>query len=293
MLRGLYTATAGMMTQQRRHDTVTQNIANMNTPGYKQEYSVQRAFPEVLISMMGGHSDNPNRTIGRLNTGVFAEESLTPYVEGIVTASGQNTDFALEANLEVLDPTTNQPIAFDSTGKYVNADGDVSYKPQAFFTVLDANNELRYTRGGQFNVTPDGQLVTSTGYRVADTNGEAIELTGSTADFKVNSRGEVLGADGQPTEVALGISVIDRPYQLVREGNGNFRLDDRDGAVARYLGEGDNVQLKQGFVESSNVDSTQSMIDMMAAARAYEANQRVIQFYDKSLEKAVNDVGRV
>ncbi|MBJ8191587.1 flagellar hook-basal body protein, partial [Bacillus cereus] len=57
MLRGLYTAAAGLMTQQRRHDTVTQNIANMNTTGYKQENSVQRSFPEMLISMTGGNPD--------------------------------------------------------------------------------------------------------------------------------------------------------------------------------------------------------------------------------------------
>ncbi|MBR2570364.1 MAG: flagellar hook-basal body protein, partial [Paenibacillus sp.] len=53
MLRGLYTAASGMMTQQRRHDTVTNNIANMNTPGYKSVNSVQRSFPEMMIKLMG------------------------------------------------------------------------------------------------------------------------------------------------------------------------------------------------------------------------------------------------
>lgn len=91
MLRGLYTAAAGLMTQQRRHDTVTQNIANMNTTGYKQENSVQRSFPEMLISMTGGNPDNPDRTVGKLNTGVFAEESLSLHsgsIKGQWTSDG-------------------------------------------------------------------------------------------------------------------------------------------------------------------------------------------------------------
>ncbi len=55
----------------------------------------------------------------------------------------------------------------------------------------------------------------------------------------------------------------------------------------------DVVSVRQGYLEVSNVDASQSMVDMMAALRAYEANQKVIQFYDKSLDKAVNEVGRV
>lgn len=116
MLRGLYTAAAGLMTQQRRHDTVTQNIANMNTTGYKQENSVQRSFPEMLISMTGGNPDNPDRTVGKLNTGVFAEESLSPYIQGALKDSGQATDFAIQSNINVNDPATGQPMAFDQAG---------------------------------------------------------------------------------------------------------------------------------------------------------------------------------
>jgi flagellar basal-body rod protein FlgG len=55
----------------------------------------------------------------------------------------------------------------------------------------------------------------------------------------------------------------------------------------------EGVQVRQGYYERSNVDAAQSTVDLMAALRAYEANQKVVQFYDKSLEKAVNEVGRV
>lgn len=293
MLRGLYTAAAGLITQQRRHDTVTQNIANLNTPGYKQETAVQRSFPEMLIAMAGGYADNPNRAVGRLNTGVFAEESLSPYVQGPLKQSGETTDFALVSDIIVNDPATGQPVRFDPSGKYVDANGQVTYKPEAFFTVRDEAGNVRYTRDGHFKLDGLGTLRTSTGAEVLDKVGRPIALTGAVKDLKVNGQGELLNGDNTATGITLGISIIDQPYQLVREGNGNFRLDTQNGATARMLQAGDNVELKQGYLEGSNVDATQSMVDMMAAQRAYESNQRVVQFYDASLDKAVNQVGRV
>lgn len=70
------------MTQEQRHNTVTQNIANLNTTGYKAVNSVQRSFPEVLVSMIGGNDpSNSNRKLGKFNTGVYAEESISLYTE--------------------------------------------------------------------------------------------------------------------------------------------------------------------------------------------------------------------
>lgn len=294
MLRGLYTAAAGMVAQQHRHDTVTQNIANLSTPGYKQETAVQRAFPEMLISMMGGYTNNASRSVGRLNTGVLAEEVLSPYVQGPLKPSEETTDFALVSDIRVNDPATRQPVRFDASGKYVDASsGQVIYKPEAFFTVKDETGNVLYTRDGHFQMDGLGALRTATGAQVLDEVGNAVTLTGAVKDFKVNGQGELLDGNNAPTGTTLGISVIDQPYQLVREGNGNFRLDTQKGATARMLRAGDRVQVKQRYLEGSNVDATQSMVDMMAAQRAYESSQRVIQFYDASLDKAVNQVGRV
>ena len=71
MLRGLYTAASGMMAQQRRHDTVTNNIANLNTPGFKAMNQATRAFPDMLVSAMGGDNMR-SKPIGRLTLGAFA-----------------------------------------------------------------------------------------------------------------------------------------------------------------------------------------------------------------------------
>ncbi|MNE43579.1 flagellar basal body rod protein FlgG [compost metagenome] len=100
-------------------------------------------------------------------------------------------------------------------------------------------------------------------------------------------------ATGLPSGAKIGISIVTRPQELVRDGNGVFHADDADAAEIRFAEDGDNLLLRQGYIEGSNVDATQVTVDMNAAYRAYEANQKVIQFYDTSLQKAVNEVGRV
>ncbi|WP_166243571.1 flagellar hook-basal body protein [Paenibacillus turpanensis] len=296
MLRGLGTAAAGMISQQRKHDTITNNIANINTPGYKQGNSVNRSFPEMLIALSGGGNGTNNdvKQIGRLNTGVFAEEEPFTFVQGELYETKNPSDFAIASFIEV------PGVQFDASGKAVQEDGTKIFRPQAFFTVADANNELRFTRNGKFTVDSAGQLVTGDGLRVVDQNMQPIVIQGrSISEVKANERGQLFSAfTGEPIlnaagqAVQLRISVLDNPNDLIREGNGNFRLANADD-IPEELGANDRVQVSQGFIERSNVDANQSMVDMMAALRAYEANQKVVQFYDRSLEKLVNEVGRV
>lgn len=294
MLRGLYTAAAGMMTQQRIHDTVTQNISNMNTNGYKQVNSVARSFPEMLISAVGGDS-KVSTPIGKLNTGVFAEESLPSFTEGDVHETGNSTDFALISELGLQNPATGQNYVFDASGKSVQEDGSVVYQPQAFFTVRDLDGKEKYTRDGSFHVNGDtGMLTTADGYEVLGADGNPVAIQGSTDLMKVDGQGNIVYADGTRGP-QLMISIAGQPNQLTRDGNGVFEaLDPQTAGISRFQpGSGQAVEVRQGSLEASNVDSAQSMVDLMAAQRAYEANQQVIQYYDRSLDKAVNDIGRV
>lgn len=297
MLRGLYTAASGMITQQRRHDTVTQNIANINTAGYKQVNSVTHSFPDVLISLMGDKENGGQKTIGRLTTGVFAEESLASFMQGDLKETNNSSDFGLVSSLVLIDPATDEPIPFDASGKYVAEDGEVIYRPEVFFTVQDANGETRYTRDGGFRVNAAGDLLTDQGQRVLDTDGNPIALPpGITMDqVKSDSLGNLsYDVDGVQTDLAaIGVVVVNNPHQLVREGHGVFRVDNVQAADIRALEAEDNASVRQGYLESSNVDTAQAMVDLMAAQRAYESNQKLIQYYDKSLEKAVNEIGRV
>lgn len=292
MIRGLYTAAAGMVTQQRRHDTATQNIANLNTTGYKQVNTVNHAFPDVLVSAMTGGTTT---SIGRLNTGVFAEQSISQYLQGDLIESGKSVDFALSGDLQVVDPATGNNMSFDGSGKYVSPEGEVTYRPQAFFTVQDNEGNNLYTRNGSFSIDgATGQVLSSGGFTVLDSSGNPLVLRGSQESLKVDGQGNLLDPDtGLLTGTRIGVSIITNPQELVRDGNGVFHAEDIEAAGIRYSNAADNMQVRQGFLEGSNVDPTQVTIDLNAAYRAYEANQKVIQYYDSSLQKAVNEVGRV
>ena len=288
MLRGLHTATSGMIAQQRRHDTITNNIANLNTPGYKADNPMLRSFPEYLLQQMGGTKRGVLAPrVGRITQGVFAEEKIPTFIQGDLRETGNTFDFALVNNLQT------PGVAYDVSGKAVTEDGEVIFQPQAFFTVLDDNDQIRYTRNGHFWLDSTGQLITPTGYRVLGANGQPIQFNGRDqikVDKNGNVRDHITGAlitDVQP----FLITRVENPNRLRREGNGVFSLGEDE--PTRPIGAGDLVEIHQKTLEASNVDPTQSMVDLMAALRAYEANQKVIQFYDRSLDKAVNEVGRI
>lgn len=295
MLRGLNSAAAGMIASQRRHDTVTNNIANLNTPGYKANAAVQRSFPEMLISLVGG-GDGTNAAqqyIGRLNTGVFAEEAPSLYLQGDLVETRDMSDFAIVSNIQI------PGIQFDASGKYVTPEGEKVFQPLAMFAVRTADGEERYTRNGKFTIDAAGQLVTSDGHLVLDSLRRPIRFEGSASDVKITPQGGLIdGYTGAPLldEDGLPLSFmivrIEDPNRLIREGNGNFRLPAGDG-LPPPVEPADGVEVYQGYVERSNVDPVQATVDLMAAARAYETNQRIVQYLDRSLEKAVNEVGRV
>ncbi|WP_411348161.1 flagellar hook-basal body protein [Paenibacillus sp. WLX2291] len=295
MLRGLYTAASGMITQQRRHDTITQNIANINTPGYKEVESIERSFPEMLISLSGGDQGQTSRQIGRINTGVLAEESVSVNVQGDVRQTNSLDDFAIVSEMNLPNPATGQNIPFDASGKYVADNGTITYRPQAFFAVTGKDGETGYTRDGNFQLDGAGNLRTSTGNAVLGSNGNPVTLQGSMSDYNVDSRGVISSKQTGQQVGQIGITVVNQPGLMTRTGDGLFQISAANTAEAgvRQLQAADNVELRQGYLEGSTVDAAASMVELSAALRAYEANQKIVQFYDKSLDKTVNDVGRV
>jgi len=296
MLRGLYSAASGMITQQRKHDTITNNIANLNTPGFKGVQTVSRSFPEMLMSIVREQSDMPEpRQVGWLHFGVLPEENIPVFQQGDLQETRNPFDFALVSDLQV------PGVMFDAGGKAITEDGQRIYQPQAFFTVLTADGEPRYTRNGKFTIGQDGRLITGEGYTVAGADGQPILLVdpddgNRPLNIKVSADGQVLDAETDQPLANLLITRVEFPQLLVREGQGLYRVGDGVDAGVRPidpLDPNDRIAIKQGYYERSNIDPTQSVVDMMSALRAYEANQKVVQTYDRSLEKAVNEVGRV
>ncbi|TCP19522.1 flagellar basal-body rod protein FlgG [Scopulibacillus darangshiensis] len=268
-MRGFDTAAAGMIAQSRRQQMLTNNLANMKTPGYKADKAVLRSFPEMLISRLGG--DTPGaKKVGALSTGVYMQEMIPNFRQGPLEETGKPTDVALiQGNLPV-NPETGQPGAL-------------------FFTVQTADG-LRYTRDGHFTIDGQGFLTTAKGQYVLDANGRKINLPSD--EFKVLENGTVVVGDTPITKI--GIAFAANPNQLTKVGGGLFRLQGKTEALpAAQNNPNVGFQLSQGYLEQSNVAPERTMTDLSATYRAFEANQKVLQAYDRSMEKAVNQVGRI
>ncbi len=169
------------------------------------------------------------------------------------------------------------------------------FSPRCFFTLQDRNGETRYTRDGKFTLNEEGFLVTGDGSFVLGTNNNPIQFAPNIAidQLVLNANQQFIdNLTGDNTGEQLMLTRIENPNMLVREGNSKFQLAGENNQF-RPVNADDRFEVRQGYVERSNVDPSQSMIDIMAALRAYEANQKVVQYYDRSLEKAVNEVGRV
>lgn len=263
MLRGLYTAASGMYASQRKTEMLTNNMANAQTPGFKEDQSAVRTFPEMLLqrfeSQSGPHhyGNSVREPVGSLSTGVYLQELLPRFTQGALRKTERPTDLALSDRME---GTT-------------------------FFTVQQ-NEETKYTRNGRFTVDPSGLLTTENGLPVLSENGDTIQLAND--EFHVNERG-VITVEGE--EIArLGVAIIENPESLLKEGDGLYRTED---GVALPLAYDLSYGVKQGYIEGSTVDLSRSMTDMLATYRTFEANQKIIQAYDRSLEKAANEIGRV
>jgi flagellar basal-body rod protein FlgF len=271
LLRGYYTAASGMLSQQRRQDILTNNMANALTPGYKADQTTMRAFPELLIHQLG-QKQLPVKNnvklavmtpIGTLNTGVYLQETIPLFTQGDVRDTGMSTDMAI----------WNGQLP-DETGFL-------------FFSVQNENGAVNYTRNGNFTVDPDGYLVTTNGHYVLDANGNPIWV--GQGDFSVSPDGTIQSAGGN---IPLGIVYHANANDLINLGNGLYEADGQAPVNARTV-PGLTYEIKQGMLEGSNVDITQTMTEMMNTYRNFELNQQVLKAYDKSMDIAVNQIARI
>ncbi|KIL49784.1 flagellar hook-basal body protein [Jeotgalibacillus soli] len=278
MFRGFYTVASGMIAQQRRTELLTNNMSNVNTPGFKADQATMRAFPDMLLSSLGdskiptenGLSLLNMPTVGALNTGVYMQETIPLFSQGDVRETGFSTDMALIQGEMPINEETGLPGAI-------------------FFVLENQDGADRLTRNGNFTLDAEGFLTTANGYYVLDEAGNRIELEND--QFQLLENGRIM-VDGQEA-ARVGVAYADDPQALVKEGDDLLRPP--DGVVLpNAYGQADiTFEVQQNALEQSNVDSARTMTDLMTAYRAFEANQKVLQAYDRSMEKTVNEVGRV
>jgi flagellar basal-body rod protein FlgF len=283
MFRGIDAAASGMIALQRKQDTLTNNVANLNTPGYKQDVSVLRAFPEMLLESLndpqGSFKPLSYPKIGTLQTGVYNQETLPIFSQGDLVSTRLPFDAAIE----------------DKDLPAVSINGR-SVKPVAFFAVQTSDGAFHVTRNGRFTVNENGELTTSSGALVLDKNGKPLshpEL--ASGDISIQENGDILlhPNDAARTQKigSIGIVVVNNPNELVKEGNDLFHLEGGNPSMIQ-ANNPNSVKLHHKMIEQANVDIPQAMSDMMMNVRLYEANQKVLQAYDKTLEQ-LNTIGRV
>lgn len=252
MIRGLYTGAAGMLAAQTQSEIIGDNVANVRTPGYKEEDGILKAFPDMLIertALANGKAENV--LIGSMGTGVVVDSVARLNVQGALQTTDLSTD-----------------LAFATPG---------------FFAVQTPQGE-RFTRNGRFQLDVNGILQTSEGFPVLGENGPIGPLSNSFA----------VSADGIVSDQGLEIDrlrVVQIPEEtLIREGQSLYSASQPEQIQDAEMG---TVQIRQGAIEGSNVDITGQMTKMITVMKAYEANQKVIQTLDSTLDKAVNEVGKV
>ncbi len=271
MIRGLYTAAAGMRAMQDKQDILSNNLANVNTVGYKADQSVARSFPEVFMQLVQFGSGE-TKSIGTMHQSVFLEESIPMFTQGILSDSNVDTHMAIvDENMEINEETDQ--------------------KPSLFFTVRDKEGNQFYTRSGLFFEDAAGQLVTPEGYIVLDDIGFPIEIDGR--EFTVDEKGMINFPEDRYDWVQLQLTKVDDPFKMIKVGEQLYTVEDENIIDTEFeFGQG-NYKILQGKLEGSNVDLNQTVVDMNTALNMYEANQQVVKTIDRTLDLAVNQVGKV
>ncbi len=258
MLKGLYTAHTGMLNEQHRMDTLTNNLANVSTVGYKKEGATSQSFGDLLALKIKDASVGINNVqpLGYNNPGVKIGENYTDFTQGSYRVTDNTYDLAL------------------------SGDGFFAIE----FTNKAGETSTMYTRAGQFTLTREGFLVTGDGDYVLDVNNRRIQV-----DTLLDSRIDENGVIYQNGEEVATIQVADFVDYNYLEKYAETYYRPVEGAEFTQS----DAVVNSGYLEMANVQPVSEMVNLIAITRAYESNQKIIQTYDGSLEIAVNQLGRV
>ncbi len=258
MLKGLYTSYTGLKNEQNRMDIMTNNLANATTVGFKKEGSTSQSFDTVLAYKLKDASVGLGRAehIGFNNPGVKIGENYTDYTQGSFRITNNPFDLAL------------------------SGDGFFAIE----FTNRAGETSTKYTRAGNFTLNSEGYLVTNDGDYVLDTSNRRIRLN-PLLDAKVESDGTITQ---NGTAIAkLQITDFEDYDYLERYGETYFQPIEGAKTIVSA------AQVNAGALEMANVQVVSEMVNMISITRQYESNQKIMQTYDRSMEIAVNNLGKV
>lgn len=264
MIRALYSSASGLQAQQNNLDIIANNLANVNTTGFKKS---QASFEDLLY--------------------------VTPQSLGLVRGTG--TD-ALLIGVQIGSGTRlNGTTKIYSSGTLEGTDRslDVAIDGDGFFAVLMPDGSTAYTRNGNFQVNATGKLVTSNGNVLVP----EITLPQDVLEVSIDPEGRVnVRTAGSPEQTQqLGQLQLHRfvnPSGLLALGANVMRPTEASGQpITGQPGQLGLGMLRSGFLERSNVQIVNELVNLIVAQRAYEVNSRAIQASDQMLSTATN-IGR-
>jgi flagellar basal-body rod protein FlgG len=268
MHKGMYVAASGFIASEKRLETITNNLANMNTAGFKADRMVFQSYLAGAKGQPSGVSTpaNPNPAYMRQSEYVVPAEQYTDHTPGTVKATGNPLDLSLA--------------------------GD------GFFAVMTPNGE-RYVRSGSFQVGANGELVTANGAIVLNEQNKSIIVGSGTINITEN--GSITSKNDSRTDPAgdpamndsstgqdLGkFKIVDfaKPYTLKKEGGGLYSATDPNEAIKPQ-----DTKVMQGHLEQSNVNMILEMTELIKNQRLVETYQKVITEHDTMTDRLIVNV---
>ncbi len=261
MYPALWIAKTGLDAQQTRMSVISNNLANVNTTGFKRD---RAAFEDLIYQNMrqsgGSSSQNTELPSGlAIGTGVRTVATQKLHTQGNLTQTGNNLDIAIQG--------------------------------RGFFQILMPDGTIQYTRDGTFSLDKDGQIVNNSGYPLEP----AISIPNNTLSITIGSDGTVsalVAGDATPTQIgAIELADFINPMGLEAMGGNLFRETLSSGPPTTTVPGQDGVgTLIQGSLESSNVNVVEELVNMIETQRAYEMNSKAIATTDEMLAYVTNQL---
>ncbi len=258
MFRGIEIAAKGMASISDLNDIIANNMANVSTPGFKQLIPTFKDIHELAVKDKELSGLEEDVHLGSLSMGSMLDITQLDFRQGALLKTDGTLDVAL------------------------NSDG--------FFVVKSDTGEECYTRNGGFFINEDGNLVTRAGDVVLGENGGSIDLdlgANSISDIVIMGDGRIMVKEQEVDR--LKVVGFEDSSSLKAMGNTLFRNIDKENKPLAI----DNYMVTQGYLESSNANVIESMINSITGTRTYETLSKVVRSADLTMKKAVNDVGRV
>ncbi len=263
MLRALHTAATGSQTQQFNIDVIANNVANVNTTGYKKSRAEFQDLLSQTYSAPGTIGDQGTTDPVGIQVGLGVQVSATQrvFLPGSIAQTGNPLDLAIQG--------------------------------EGFFQVMLDSGEVAYTRDGSFKRDANGTIVTSDGYPLQP----GITIPNDATEILVGLNGTVsIRQAGAPNVNQVGQLQLVRfanPAGMESIGRNLYQMTPASGdPIQGTAGQGEfaKTTINQGFLENSNVQIVEELINLITAQRAFEANSKVIQASDEVLQVTNNTV---